>query len=584
MNVHIAGRNSFRRLTALLLMLSLLVSLSACNPKKKAQEQQARFDAYMDEIFVTDLSDNILNLHWTAAFPENYGIEDYEVSLGSFSEEDTLEACEELREILKELEKYDYDLLTENQQLIYDILKTYSEDSLASEDYRLYYDFLSPTNGVQSYLPTLLAEYKFYKQRDVDDYLDTLRCFPDYFVDLIAFEQEQAEAGFFMPDFEVDKTIDQCQQFMADPENHYLIDTFNRNLDKTDFLSEEDKAAYREENVQLIKEMVIPAYEFLVEELEKLKGSSVNDAGLYYFEDGRKFYELLVRDKLGSEKSVSEIQDMILVQLQKDMESIWEQVPSDEDFDKMMECPVDLSDPYQVLNVLKDGIAKDFPAPSDLPFEVNYVPPSMEEYMNPAYYILPPIDYLENNVIYINKTHSTDDIEQFVTLAHEGFPGHLYQTTFFYGQNSSNIRKLFGFSGYTEGWGTYAEMYAYQLAGIDDTSLQLNQLNKRYSFALYCLADIGINYEGWTFEDTQDFLALDEETCREIYEILVEEPGLYLAYYGGYLEFMDLREKAERTLGDKFNLKEFHTFLLELGPAQFEIVADRMDLWMAEQK
>ena len=271
---------------------------------------------------------------------------------------------------------------------------------------------------------------------------------------------------------------------------------------------------------------------------------------------------------------------MILDKMQTDLETIWNMALDGDAFDRMMDCPVELDDPYEVLNLLKDGIARDFPVPDELPFEVNYVPASMEEYMNPAYYILPPIDYLENNVIYINNAHSTDDIEQFVTLAHEGFPGHLYQTTYFYGKNPSAIRKLFGFSGYSEGWGTYAEVYAYRLAGIDDTMILLNELNKSYSFALYCLADIGINYEGWTFEDTQDFLGVDEETCREVYEILVEEPALYLAYYGGYLEFVELREKAEEALGEQFDLKEFHTFLLDVGPAQFEIIEDRLDAWL----
>ena len=374
--------------------------------------------------------------------------------------------------------------------------------------------------------------------------------------------------------------IDLCQQFRADPENHYMIDSFNLRLDETDFLSEEDKAVYREENEHLIQDVVIPSYGYLAEELGKLKGSGKNDAGLYYFDKGREFYELLVRDSTGSDKSVKEIENMILDKMQRDLETIWNMALDGDAFDRMMDCPVELDDPYEVLNLLKDGIARDFPVPDGLPFEVNYVPASMEEYMNPAYYTLPPIDYLENNVIYINNTHSTDDIEQFVTLAHEGFPGHLYQTTYFYGRNPSAIRKLFGFSGYSEGWGTYAEVYAYRLAGIDDTMILLNELNKSYSFALYCLADIGINYEGWTFEDTQDFLGVDEETCREVYEILVEEPALYLAYYGGYLEFVELREKAEETLGEQFDLKEFHTFLLDVGPAQFEIIEDRLDAWL----
>ena len=571
---------SFRRLTALLLAGSLIFSIAACKPKKSPQEIQESFDVFTNEIFISDITENIINLHWTLAFPENFGIEDYKISFGDFSEEYEEESFKELRDMLKKLDEFDRELLTEEQQLTYDIMRTYGEDTLKTKGFRLYYDYLSPTNGVQSYLPTLLTEYKFYKEQDVSDYLDALGLFPDYFADLIAFAKEQADAGFFMPDFEADKVIDQCQQFMADPENHYMIDSFNLRLDETDFLSEEDKAVYREENEHLIQDVVIPSYGYLAEELGKLKGSGKNDAGLYYFDKGREFYELLVRDSTGSDKSVKEIENMILDKMQRDLETIWNMALDGDAFDRMMDCPVELDDPYEVLNLLKDGIARDFPVPDELPFEVNYVPASMEEYMNPAYYILPPIDYLENNVIYINNAHSTDDIEQFVTLAHEGFPGHLYQTTYFYGKNPSAIRKLFGFSGYSEGWGTYAEVYAYRLAGIDDTMILLNELNKSYSFALYCLADIGINYEGWTFEDTQDFLGVDEETCREVYEILVEEPALYLAYYGGYLEFVELREKAEETLGEQFDLKEFHTFLLDVGPAQFEIIEDRLDKWL----
>ena len=571
---------SFWRLIALLLAGSFIFSMASCKPKTNPEEIQESFDAFTDEVFASDITENIINLHWTLAFPENFGIKDYKISLGDFSEEYEAESFEELRDMLKRLEGFDRKLLTEEQQLTYDIMKTYGEDTLKTEGFRLYYDYLSPTNGVQSYLPTLLAEYKFYKEQDVSDYLAALGLFPDYFADLITFAKEQADAGFFMPDFEADKVIDQCQQFMADPDTHYMIDSFNLRLDETDFLSEADKAIYREENEDLIKNTVIPAYGYLAEELGKLKGSAENDAGLYYFENGREFYELLVRDSTGSDKSVEQIEDMILNKMQEDMETIWNMSLDEETFDQMMECPVVLEDPYEVLNLLKEGISRDFPVPDELPFEVNYVPASMEEYMNPAYYILPPIDYLENNVIYINNAHSTDDIEQFVTLAHEGFPGHLYQTTYFYGKNPSAIRKLFGFSGYTEGWGTYAEVYAYRLAGIDDDMILLNELNKSYSFALYCLADIGINYEGWTFEDTQSFLGVDEETCREVYEILVEEPALYLAYYGGYLEFMELREKAEDALGEQFDLKEFHTFLLDVGPAQFEIIEDRLDAWL----
>ncbi len=587
-------KKSTQRLLSLLLTLTLIVSLSGCgmipgfgNHVPTAEEEQQRFDEYTDEVFLSEVQLNIINLHFTLAHPEEYGIEDYEVTLGSFSEEDDKESYDLIRGYIQELEGFDYDLLTPEQQLSYDIFMMYSKDALKREDFRLYNNYLSPTTGMQSYIPTLLAEYTFYSEKDVTDYLEILELLPSYFEDLMAFEKEQSEAGFFMPDFEVDKVVEQCEQFMADPENHYLIDSFNLRIDETDFLEDATKEDYKAQNVLLMQKSVIPAFDYLVTELKKLKGTGLNDRGLEAFENGQKFYELLVRDSTGSDKSVEEIQQLIIDRYYSALEEILNLTMEDEDvFERMDDCPIDLSDPYTVLNHLNTEITTDFPTPADLPFEVNYVPESMEEYTNPAYYILPPIDDLQNNIIYINRGNLTGGTEDFVTLAHEGFPGHLYQTTYFYGKNPSKIRKLFSFSGYSEGWGTYAEMYAYSLSQMDDAAIRLNELNKIYTFSIYCLADIGINYDGWSYEETIDFfnsMGLEEEVGREIFQAMVEDPALYLAYYLGYLEFMELRAEAESTLGEAFNLKDFHTFLLDIGPAQFEIIAQRMQMWIEEQ-
>ncbi|MDE7431110.1 MAG: DUF885 domain-containing protein [Lachnospiraceae bacterium] len=608
-------RKRITRLLAILLTLTMLFSVSGCrsvsvsknyetesseqettkkntgNKKdkdsKEAKAEQKKFNEYMDEIFRDEIKLNIMNLHCTLAHPENYGIDDYEISLGSFSKEEDEKSYELLEKYMKELGKFDYDLLTSEQQLTYDILKTYLQDSVKYEDFRLYNNYMSPLNGVQSYLPTLLAEYVFYDKQDVEDYLDILESFPKFFEDLMGFEKEQSEEGFFMPDFEVDKVVDQCQEFIADPENHYMIDSFNTRIEKSDFLTTEDKESYRTANAALIKDTVIPAYQYIIDELPKLKGTCKNEGGLANYKNGKKYYEMLVRDSTGSDKSVEEIKEMIEKKYKADFrEVLYISMEDYEVLEHMLDCPVDLSDPVKILNDLKSGIKKDFPAAPNKPFTVNYVPSSMEKYTSPAYYILPPIDNLDNNIIYINQSLASEDIEDFVTLAHEGFPGHLYQTTYFYSSKPQNIRKLLSFSGYTEGWGTYSEIYAYSLAGLDDNVQRLNELNKTYTFAVYCLADIGINYEGWTYDETLNFLSgigFSEEDSKSIYETMVEEPSLYLAYYVGYLEFMELREEAERTLGDDFSLKEFHTFILETGPAQFELIHERLQDWINEQ-
>lgn len=610
-------RKGIKRLLAILLTLTLLFSVSGCrsvtvNKKnetesvehettkkntddkkekdktsKEAKAEQKKFDDYMDEIFLDEIKLNIMNLHCTLAHPENYGIDDYEILLGDFSKEEDEKSYELSKKYMEELGKFDYDLLMSEQQFTYDILKTYLQDSVKYEDFRLYNNYMSPTNGVQSYLPTLLAEYVFYDKQDVEDYLDILESFPKFFEDLMGFEKEQSEEGFFMPDFEVDKVVDQCQEFIADPENHYMIDSFNTRIEKSDFLTAEDKESYKTANAALIKDTVIPAYQYIIDELPKFKGTCKNEGGLANYKNGKKYYEMLVRDSTGSDKSVEEIKEMIEEKSEADFKEVLNiSVKNPEAFEHALDCPVDLSNPDKVLNDLKSGIKKDFPAAPDKPFTVNYVPSSMEKYTSPAYYILPPIDNLDNNIIYINQSLASNDIEDFVTLAHEGFPGHLYQTTYFYSSKPQNIRKLFSFSGYTEGWGTYSEIYAYSLAGMDDDAQRMNELNKTYSFAIYCLADIGINYEGWTYDETLDFLSdigLGEEDSKEIYETMVEEPSLYLAYYVGYLEFMELREEAEHALGDDFSLKEFHTFLLETGPAQFELIHERLQDWINEQ-
>ena len=389
-----------------------LFSLSGCAVPEASEDtkaaEQARFDAFSDEVFVSEISQNIINLHWTLADPESFGITDYELSLGDYSLESEEESRALTDEYLSSLAGFSYEQLTEDQRLTYDIFKSWLTDYQKSEGYRLYYNPVSPLTGDQTTLPTLLAEYKFYRAQDVEDYLEILKLFPDYFQGLIDFQKEKSAAGLFMPDFEVDTVITQCRQFMENPETHYLIDSFRERLDETDFFTEEQKEAYRTENAELIQNTVLPAYEYLIRELEKLKGTGTNEGGLCNYKNGTDFYELLVRDATGSAKSVDQIQELILDELNSDFSEIIYLTARDASvLDTMFDSPVDLSDPYEALNLLKESIAEDFPAPADLPFEVNYVPESVQDYMNPAYYIIPPMDYPENNVIYINSMYHT---------------------------------------------------------------------------------------------------------------------------------------------------------------------------------
>ena len=164
----------------------------------------------------------------------------------------------------------------------------------------------------------------------------------------------------------------------------------------------------------------------------------------------------------------------------------------------------------------------------------------------------------------------------YTTLAHEGFPGHLYQNIMERSQDFLPIRSLLGTSGYSEGWATYVEMISYGYAELQPGLGKLLMHDQSALLSLYATADLGIHGEGWSLEDMMAFFGeyqiTDQQVLRDIYQLIVEEPAHYLKYYIGYLEFLSLKEEAQKKWGEEYSDYRFHEALMELGPAQFEIL------------
>ena len=198
---------------------------------------------------------------------------------------------------------------------------------------------------------------------------------------------------------------------------------------------------------------------------------------------------------------------------------------------------------------------------------MKYVHESMEDFLSPAFYLTPPIDTQTPNTIYINRASTTSNLELFTTLAHEGFPGHLYQTVYFSRENVDPVRHLFTCGGYIEGWATYVESYAYGYADADPALTRLLWLNRSINLNLYCLLDIGIHYHGWDLSQVTRYLRLfgitDQEAAGNL-SVYHRDPANYLRYYVGYLGFCDLKNAAEKEEGNSFQLKEFTEKFLRL--------------------
>lgn len=574
-----------RRKTLSVLMLILLsagILLSSCSLASTPEKLQLSFDHYLKDVFVNEVQNDSLSLNYSLADPKTYGIAPKEPTLGEYSIRHMTEDLSQSENYLRRLKAFDYTKLTSNQQLTYDILKNYLESDLELGSFLYYNECLGPTTGIQAQLPILLAEYSFHEKADIDNYLGLLPCVYDYFQEIARYEQEKSAKGLFMSDAVATKIIRQCKAFIKSPENNFLIQYFDEKIEAYENLDAKEITDYKDRNRQAVLEFIVPAYELLIDVLTELKGTGTNAGGLYYYPDGRAYYESLAHFKTGSSRSMEKMSELLEDAIGKGIVKITYLTMSDPALiDRYLDfTSFPITDPEDIINDLKTDIVKDFPTTVPVNCEIKYVPDSLSDYLSPAMYLIPPIDSYADNNIYINGSDARTLSMIYTTVAHESYPGHLYQCVYFRSHNPAPIRSLLNFLGYDEGWATYVEMYSYHTSGIDENLAAFLEANSVVLLCMYARADIGIHYEGWSEATTIQYINSfinDQATAAAIYGVLLEEPAIYLPYAVGYLEIMELREKAELKLGDDFSAKDFHRFLLDIGPAQFDIIDTYME-------
>lgn len=554
------------------------VLLCACGAREQ-EDQNAEFEAYTEELFCSEVSSNTINLHYTLKNPEDYGITEDAAGLGSF-ETDTDMVKASVENMRRSLEDFSYDNLDLENKITYDILEYQIKAAEQSADFILYEEPLGLVSGVQTQFPVVLSEYQFYDSQDVETYLELLEMTGAYFDSLIKFEREKSSAGLFMADYALDTVIEQCQAFLDMGDGNYLYSTFVDRIKDVNELTEEEKSDYIQDNALAVSDCIFPAYEKLISDLEQLRGSGKNEKGLSYLPEGIDYYELVVRQSTGSERSVEEMEDLTRRQITDDLEAMEKVLGITTEEAQEAAAAIAQTSAELILTRLQEGISGTFPEAPDTVLEVKYVPEEMEDHLSPAFYMIPAIDNTEQNVIYINQAHMSDDLTLFTTLAHEGYPGHLYQTVYYESTDPDPIRSIMDFGGYVEGWATYAEMGSYYLTPLSKEQATLLQKNSSIILGLYALADMGIHYDGWSRMDTVAFFSnygiTDAETVERIYELIIGSPGNYLKYYIGYVEFLELKKEWAEEKGEAFSQKEFHEAVLEVGPAPFEIVEEYM--------
>ena len=563
----------------LLVILISFLSGNAFWSSLHAESSDRQFRTFTRSLFQTEVSANTISLHYTLRSPSDYGIADIPATYGSLSS-DPVAAKASVRNVLSSLQEFDPDTLSSENALTFKILDTYLKNASTGTDYLLYQEPLGPVSGIHTQLPVLLSEYSFYDTQDVETYLALLKETPSYFDSVIRFEQKKAASGLFMPDYQADSVLDTCQSFIDMGKENYLISTFSERIASLDLLPENKKDSFRKENIKLVTEEIYPAYQNLITAIKSLKGKGTNEQGLSHFPYGKKYYEYLVRQTTGCNESISRLRLMTRAQILEDLNAM-QKVLFPADAALTQASVLEQTPPDSMLDDLRSKITDTFPEIPDVDFQVKYVPESMQDYLSPAFYMIPAIDNLTENVIYINNGQTASGLNLYTTLAHEGYPGHLYQTVYFSASEPDPIRSILDFGGYVEGWATYAEMMSYYLAPLSKTEASLLQKNSSVILGLYALADMGIHYDGWSVTDTvrffSDYGINDTNAVQSVYELIIGSPANYLKYYIGYLKFYELKKEMADTLGNQFSQKEFHRAILDVGPAPFEIVYDEVE-------
>ena len=563
----------------LLVILISFLSGNAFWSSLHAESSDRQFRTFTRSLFQTEVSANTISLHYTLRSPSDYGIADIPATYGSLSS-DPVATKASVRNVLSSLQEFDPGTLSSENALTFKILDTYLKNASTGTDYLLYQEPLGPVSGIHTQLPVLLSEYSFYDTQDIETYLALLKETPSYFDSVIRFEQKKAASGLFMPDYQADSVLDTCQSFIDMGKENYLVNTFNERIASLDLLPENKKDSFQKENMKLVTEEIYPAYQNLITAIKSLKGKGMNEQGLSYFPYGKKYYEYLVRQTTGCNESISRLRLMTRAQILEDLNAM-PQVLFPADAALTQASVLEQTSPDSMLDDLRSKITDTFPEIPDVDFQVKYVPESMQDYLSPAFYMIPAIDNLTENVIYINNGQTASGLNLYTTLAHEGYPGHLYQTVYFSASEPDPIRSILDFGGYVEGWATYAEMMSYYLAPLPKTEASPLQKNSSVILGLYALADMGIHYDGWSVTDTvrffSDYGINDPNAVQSVYKLIIGSPANYLKYYIGYLKFYELKKEMADALGNQFSQKEFHRAVLDVGPAPFEIVYDEVE-------
>ena len=557
----------------------------------------APLGAFCKELALECLTDNPFELHYTIAYPEDMGLDDLSNNLIPFVEASYMKSEEIWLERMETLESISPSHLNKKDSFIHSLLSRYVSLQLESLKFPYYENPLSCSGGVHSQLPILLSEYTFRSKQDVENYFLLLAQVPAYLNGIANYMSARENNGLSTFSGSLKEVKMQCLELFPpmqlESDTHFLQTGFRERIQAligNGTITDKEASDYEARNTSLLKTKIMPAYQSLADSIDALKGSP-SLSGLSSYPKGKEYYALLLSANTGSSKAVADIKSI----LYKRYDTLYKQYTTLlEKTSPVQDWSLPISGHSEMLQHLHDAAQEKFPALSDITgntaqtVQLKNVNGILADMSAPAFYMTPPIDANGEHVIYINPSSEMQALDLYTTLAHEGFPGHLYQTV--YSQTALNarheplIRQLLYYGGFTEGWAVYAELYSYSfLADTCDErlsdSLQLARLNREIQLCLCSILDTYIHYDGASLEDVKKLLTtlgLNSSSADSIYTAICDAPANYPKYYVGYLEILSLKDAAKTLWEEDYSDYAFHEWILTSGPGDFRSLEQKL--------
>ncbi|MEL7446130.1 MAG: DUF885 domain-containing protein [Pseudomonadota bacterium] len=507
-------------------------------------------------------------------------------------------------------DRFDLSELSDQDALSYRLFEKLAERSASLWPYREYGYLFDQMRGAQSRVPAFLINiHRVSNIAEAQAYVDRIKGMGPVIDALTAEAKERAQNGVMPPDWVYPYVISDIENLLeAGDDNAVLVDFRSKLAGLSQSSGEPDSALGRLGNAATLNwnRFARPAYERLLVEMKRQQAIAPTDDGIWRLPDGDKYYAALLKSYTTTDLTADEIHDIGLREVERihgEMRAIMEKVGFEGTLQEFFEFTRNddrffyttredyLSDAQAKLDAMEAKLPEYFGRLPKAPMIIKPVEAFREKSAGKAFYQSPAPDGSRPGVYYVNLYNLRDmSRNELEALAyHEGFPGHHLQRAL---QTEMTdlppFRRFGGFTAYTEGWGLYTEELPKEMGFYEDPYSDFGRLGMELWRACRLVVDTGLHHKRWSREKAIQYLTDNtpnpEGDIRKAIERYAVYPGQATAYTIGKLKIMELRQRARDTLGDAFDIRDFHDLVLLSGPVPLSILEERVDAWIAAEK